>query len=111
MFNDHGYLADNGLEELEIILRELIVELDTVQLDHSDDLILSGKRLESSARNSFPGIVRNIIKKSSVIEVILDIGVVLTIDITRKSYEEMNIDIGDKLWATFKVSALKVFEH
>lgn len=77
----------------------------------SDDIILSGKRLESSARNSFPGTVKNILKKSSVIEVILDIGVLLTIDITRKSYEEMNIETGDRLWATFKVSALKVFKH
>lgn len=77
----------------------------------SDDIILSAHRLESSARNRFPGTVTNILKKSSVIEIILDIGVPLAIDITRKSYEEMNINVGDKLWATFKVSALKVFEH
>jgi len=77
----------------------------------SDDIILSGKRLESSARNSFPGIVRNVLKKSSIIEVTLDIGVPLAVDITRKSYEEMDIKIGDQLWTTFKVSALKVFEH
>ena len=77
----------------------------------SDDVILSGKKLESSARNSFPGIVGNILKKSSIIEVIVDIGVLLTVDITRKSYEEMNIAVGDRLWVTFKVSALKVFEH
>lgn len=77
----------------------------------SDDIILSSRRFESSARNAFPGTVTNVLKKSSVIEIILDIGVPLAIDITRKSYEEMNINIGDKLWATFKVSALKVFEH
>jgi hypothetical protein len=35
----------------------------------------------------------------------------LAIDITWKSYEEMDIKIGDRLWATFKVSSLKVFEH
>ncbi|MCP5051280.1 MAG: ABC transporter ATP-binding protein [bacterium] len=77
----------------------------------SDDIILSRKQLESSARNSFPGTVSHIFKKPSVIEVVLDIGVPLSIDITRKSYEEMNINPGDKLWATFKVSALKVFHH
>jgi molybdopterin-binding protein len=77
----------------------------------SDDVILSDGRFESSARNAFPGIVKNVLKKASVIEVILDIGFILSIDITRKSYEEMDIKIGDRLWATFKVSALKVFEH
>jgi molybdate/tungstate transport system ATP-binding protein len=77
----------------------------------SDDIILSRTPFESSARNVFPGIVKNVLKKSSVIEIVLDIGILLTIDITRKSYEEMNIAAGEQLWATFKVSALKVFEH
>jgi molybdate/tungstate transport system ATP-binding protein len=77
----------------------------------SDDVILSRGKFESSARNAFPGEVKNVLKKASVIEVSLDIGIILSIDITRKSYEEMDIKIGDRLWATFKVSALKVFEH
>ncbi|NIM13386.1 MAG: ATP-binding cassette domain-containing protein [Candidatus Aminicenantes bacterium] len=77
----------------------------------SDDVILSRGKFESSARNAFPGEVKNVLKKASVIEVILDIGIILSIDITRKSYEEMDIKIGDRLWATFKVSALKFFEH
>jgi molybdopterin-binding protein len=76
-----------------------------------DDIILSRESFESSARNSFQGTVRNIIKKSAVIEVIMDIGAPLAVAITRKSYEEMNISEGDRLWCTFKVSALKVFEH
>ena len=77
----------------------------------SDDIILSRTKFQSSARNSFSGTVRNILKKSSIIEIILDIGILLAIDITWKSYKEMNIKIGDQLWATFKVSSLKVFEH
>jgi molybdate/tungstate transport system ATP-binding protein len=77
----------------------------------SDDIVLSGKKLESSARNSFSGVVSSILKKSSLVEVILDIGIPLAIDITWKSYEEMCIKTGDRLWATFKVSSLKVFEH
>jgi len=77
----------------------------------SDDIILSRTTFQSSARNSFSGTVGNVLKKSSIIEIILDIGILLAIDITWKSYEEMDIKIGDQLWATFKVSSLKVFEH
>jgi molybdate/tungstate transport system ATP-binding protein len=77
----------------------------------SDDIIVSRTKFQSSARNSFFGTVKNILKKSSIIEIILDIGILLAIDITWKSYEEMDIKIGDQLWATFKVSSLKVFEH
>jgi molybdate/tungstate transport system ATP-binding protein len=77
----------------------------------SDDIILSAQQFASSARNVYHGVVKNVLKKSSVVEIILDIGILLSIDITRKSYEEMDIKTGDRLWATFKVSALKVFEH
>ena len=77
----------------------------------SDDIIISGEKFHSSARNSFQGTVTGVLKKSSVAEVVLDIGIPLSIDITRKSCEEMNIGMGETLWATFKVSSLKVFEH
>lgn len=77
----------------------------------SDDIILSGQPFESSARNSFQGLVRGILQKRSIVEVIMDIGIELTVDITRKSYEEMNIHVGDSLWVTFKVTAMKIFEH
>jgi molybdopterin-binding protein len=77
----------------------------------SDDIIISRKKFQSSARNSFKGTVTNVLKRASVAEVVLDIGILLIIDITRKSCEEMAVKTGDKLWATFKVSSLKVFEH
>jgi len=33
------------------------------------------------------------------------------VDITRKSKKEMNINPGDLMWVTFKVSSVKVFKH
>lgn len=76
-----------------------------------DDIFLSKKKISSSARNSFCGVVTGIIHKPSSIEIILDIGFRLTVNITRKSLLEMGIKKGDKLWATFKVSSIKVFKH
>jgi molybdopterin-binding protein len=35
----------------------------------------------------------------------------MVVEITRKSCEEMRIKPGDRLWATFKVSSIKVFKH
>lgn len=77
----------------------------------SDDIIISRKKFQSSARNSLKGTVTNVLKKPSVVNIVLDIGIPLNIDITRKSCEEMAIKMGDNMWATFKVSSLKVFEH
>jgi molybdate/tungstate transport system ATP-binding protein len=77
----------------------------------SDDIIISRRSLQSSARNSFYGRVEHIFNRSTLVEVVLNIGVVLIIEITRKSFEELKIKLGDQLWATFKVSAIKIFKH
>jgi len=77
----------------------------------SDDIIISKEEIESSARNSLFGRVKKCIYKSSGVEVILDVGVDLAVDITRKSCREMAVCPGVPLWATFKVSSIKVFEH
>lgn len=77
----------------------------------SDDIIISKQRIQSSARNSFYGKVKDVINASSMVEVILDVGLELSVDITRKSKEDMNIKPGDPMWATFKVSSIKVFKH
>jgi molybdate/tungstate transport system ATP-binding protein len=77
----------------------------------ADDIIISRKRIQSSARNAFLGKVLKVVKKSSVSDVTLDVGFDMVVEITRKSCEEMRIKPGDRLWATFKVSSIKVFKH
>ncbi|MBN2442809.1 MAG: ABC transporter ATP-binding protein [Spirochaetales bacterium] len=77
----------------------------------SNDIILSKEKIDSSARNSFQGIITHIMNRGSYIEVTLDAGVLFHIDITVKSYNDMNLLPGDEFWATFKTQAVKVFSH
>ena len=77
----------------------------------SDDIFLSRQPIESSARNTLRGTVKSLMKRSVMAEVVLDAGLELNVDITRKSCEEMGLEVGDVLFATFKVSSLKVFRH
>ena len=111
--NVFGGVINNNIISIDGI--EIMVPKETSTFAYiavkSDDIIISRRKFQSSARNSFKGTVTNVLKKASVAEVILDIGIPLIIDITRKSCEEMAVKTGDKLWATFKVSSLKVFEH
>lgn len=104
-----------GNNKLNINNLNIIVPIERADFAYiairSDDIIISKNKIESSARNSFFGEVEDIFKKSSMYEVILNVGIKISIDITRKSFEEMEIKIGDNLWATFKVSSLKVFKH
>ncbi len=77
----------------------------------SDDILLSEKEIESSARNSFIGEVTDIYKRSSGVEVIVDVGLPFIVEITRKSFDDMSIKEGSRLWVTFKVSSVRVFSH
>ncbi len=105
-----GSIKDNimKIDNLEISV-PIEYALSAYVAIRSDDIIISKNKFESSARNSFKGDVVKIIQKTTGVEVILDIGVLLHIDITRKSSDEMNIKPKDQLWATFKVSSLKIF--
>lgn len=76
-----------------------------------DDVLLSGTEFTSSARNSFRGVVKNIVPKVSSAEVVVDIGFPISVEITRKSLEELRIREGKEFCVTFKVSSVKVFER
>lgn len=77
----------------------------------SNDIILSKKKILSSARNSFLGEVVKVINRPSYVEVLVDVGILFHVDITYQSLREMRLDVGHRVWATFKTSAVKVFEH
>lgn len=77
----------------------------------SNDILLSRTKLKSSARNSFSGMVIKGIKRTNHMEVIVDIGVLLYVDITYPSFKEMKLGPGNRIWATFKTAAVKVFLH
>jgi molybdopterin-binding protein len=75
-----------------------------------EDIILSKGTFTSSARNMHQGRVTDIIRDSSSAKVVLDIGVPIIALITEKSLNEMEIKIGDELYAVFKTVAVRVFK-
>lgn len=77
----------------------------------SNDIIISMAELSSSARNSFPGKIVDIIQRTNHAEVVVDIGVRLQVDITLQSLKGMALSAGIRVWVAFKTQAIKVFEH
>jgi tungstate transport system ATP-binding protein len=73
-----------------------------------DDIILSKIAFSSSARNSFEGSVIEIVDMNSVVKLRVDVGKFFTVHITRRSFEEMNINLGSKVFLTFKASSVQV---
>lgn len=73
-----------------------------------DDIIMSKIAFSSSARNSFEGSVIEIVDMNSVVKLRVDVGKFFTVHITRRSFEEMNINLGSKVFLTFKASSVQV---
>lgn len=73
------------------------------------DIILSYEQFQSSARNSFFGKITKIIEQNHLVKLEIDIGIPLVVIITRESFFKMNLNLGSKVYLTFKASAVKLY--
>ncbi len=76
----------------------------------SSDVILSDLKPESSAANNFQGKVTDVVPHGLGIEVIVDIGVHITAQISKKAFREFDIEAGKTVWVSFKASACRFIE-
>lgn len=73
------------------------------------DMIISTERFASSARNLFTGTISKISEQDSVVRV--EIEVVekrFVVQITRRSFDEMNLNLGKQVYIAFKASNVQV---
>lgn len=73
------------------------------------DILLSRHPLQSSARNSFLGKIIKIVAEGLLVRLAVNVGVEFTVLITKKSFEEMGLNLGHQVYLTFKTSAVQVF--
>jgi molybdopterin-binding protein len=73
-----------------------------------EDIILSKDWIETSARNQFRGSIVRIEDRGNIVKLQVDVGEVFTVQITRKSYDEMNLKIGTMVYLSFKASSVLI---
>jgi molybdopterin-binding protein len=73
------------------------------------DIIISKGKFESSARNCLLGKVISIVDHGPVVKLVADCGIKLVTQITHKSLDELGINVGHKVYLTFKASSVKVY--
>lgn len=72
------------------------------------DIILSKESVETSARNQFKGVVSSAEEHGTVMWLKIDVGEVFTVQITKKSFFEMGLNVGSELYISFKASSVIV---
>jgi len=73
----------------------------------SEDVTLSKTRPETSARNTFEGVVVDLARARLGVEVMVDVGVSLSALVTEGSVERLGLECGSSVWASFKATAGK----
>jgi len=73
-----------------------------------EDIILSKNRLASSARNVFRGKIVGILDLGSVVRLKVDVGKPLTVQITKRSFYEMGINLNAEVFLAFKASSVQI---
>ncbi len=105
---EEGFLKSLALtDNLKIMLNHKSGGRISVAID-PQDIIISKKRIKSSALNSFCGVINKIENNNGSLQVFVDIGVDFCAVVTSKSFYKMGLNIGKKVWITFKASAVQV---
>lgn len=72
-----------------------------------EDIIVSHKPIATSARNSFAGTISQVTDEGDVVSLTVDIGEKLKVKITKKSFQEMKLNLGSAVYVTFKSSSVE----
>jgi len=73
-----------------------------------EEIILSNQKIESSATNNFKGKIKQIIPYLTNHEIIVDIGIELSVVISEESLHTLKLKENSKIWVSFKSTAIKL---
>jgi len=73
------------------------------------EIIISKKRVSSSARNQFLGEIVELKMNGEIIGLSVDAGEVFHVDVTRRSFFEMGLNIGEQVFVAFKASSVVLY--
>lgn len=73
-----------------------------------EDIIVSFQHVATSARNEFRGRVVGVEEVNYVIRLRVDAGRLFTVQITKRSLEEMGINVGSEVYLSFKASSVEL---
>jgi len=72
-----------------------------------EDIILSKKPLESSARNVLGGRIIEASDLGSIVKLKIDVGKVFVVQVTKRSFNEMKLNVGTNVFLAFKASSIQ----
>jgi molybdopterin-binding protein len=103
--NGIASISINGLQVVSATIRDGQVYASI----RPEDILVSLKPIESSARNSFRGNIQDISDMGIIVRITVDVGITLVATITRRSFLDMGLVRGMPVFLTFKAIDVHVF--
>jgi len=73
-----------------------------------DEIILSRKPFVSSARNTFAGVIIQISSGEGKVHLEINSGELFRVEITNQSFREMGLNLGSRVYLTFKATSVHI---
>jgi len=106
-------VIDNGIANISInglkVASATIRDGEVYASIRPEDILVSLKPIESSARNSFQGNIQDISDTGIIVRITVDVGVPLVAAITRRSFHDMGLKEGMPVFLTFKAIDVHFF--
>jgi len=77
----------------------------------SEDVVISKERMDSSITNNFKGEIVDIIPRNQGMELVVDIGIKVSVLITQTSFEKYQLSKNTMVWIGVKATALQFVEN
>ena len=113
-FTENVFTGTSRVEEgvAQVIVGEITIRVSTpltgrVSLHvRPQDIIISKDWIETSARNQFRGPITGVNERNGIVMIDVDVGEVFMVQITRKSFNEMGLKLGEPVNISFKASSV-----
>lgn len=73
-----------------------------------EEIIISKKPVKSSGRNLLRGEISEILDQGATVKLNVNVGREFSVTITKKSYQDMGLEVGEKVYLAFKASSVHV---
>lgn len=101
-------IINNGISDINInginVASTTCKSGDCVVSIRPEDILVSKKSIESSARNSFNGKIMDVVDKGAIIKIVVDIGIPFSAIMTRRSLDDLELKRGMSAYLNFKAS-------
>jgi molybdate transport system ATP-binding protein/molybdate/tungstate transport system ATP-binding protein len=76
-----------------------------------EDILISKDSIDSSARNSFSGVLAEVTRIKSTVKLIIDTGIPFHVVLTKRAHDDMGLFPGSEIYLTFKASATHTVQN